>query len=130
MAKGACCQARDWIGDFRSYALAWGLPTVALVATAFAPPPIRTPVWFISLVWMGAACLLNARRCGRTHCHLTGPFFLVMATAVLLHGVGLLSLGRYGWMWLGATTAVGAALLWSVSEALLGRYLHHRARLP
>ena len=95
-----------------------------------APPPIRTPAWVLFLVWMGAACLANARRCGRTHCHLTGPFFLVMAAAVLAHGAGLLPLGRYGWAWLGATTAAGAALLWSASEALLGRYLPRRARSP
>ena len=129
MAENACGQARDWVGDFRSYALAWGLPTVALVVTVFAPPPVRTLVWPISLVWMGAACLANARRCGRTHCHLTGPFFLVMAMAVLSYGVGLLPLGPRGWTWLGATIAAGTALLWPVSEALVGRYLGRRARL-
>jgi hypothetical protein len=132
MADGARCQAKDWVGDARSYALAWGLPAVALIATAFAPPPIRTAAWLVSLVWMGAACLANARRCGRTHCHLTGPFFLVMAAAVLSHCVGLLSLGPHGWTWLGVAIAAGTALLWFVSEALLGRYLRHghEARSP
>jgi hypothetical protein len=45
MAEHACCQARDWVGDFRSYALAWGLPTVALVVTVFVSPPVRTLIW-------------------------------------------------------------------------------------
>ena len=124
MARDACCRAKDWVSDVRGYVLAWGLPTVALVGTAFAPPWIRTPAWLIALVWMGTACLANARRCGRTHCYLTGPFFLVMAMAVLLHGYGLLPLGTHGWMWLGATIAGGTALLWIASEGLLGRYLH------
>jgi hypothetical protein len=62
MAEHACCQARDWVGDFRSYALAWGLPTVALVVTVFVSPPVRTLIWPISLAWMGTACLANARR--------------------------------------------------------------------
>src|SRR5262245_42385267 len=115
MAEDACCWAKDWVGDARSYVFAWGLPTVALVATAFAPPPIRTPAWLIALVWMGTACLANARRCGRTHCHLTGPFFLVMAVTVLLNGVDLLPLGPHGWRWLGAVTAAGTALLWFIS---------------
>lgn len=128
MTKNACCQGRDWVGYFRSYALAWGLPTVALVVTVFVPPPVRTLIWPISLGWMGTACLANARRCGRTHCRLTGPFFLLMAAAVLSYGVGLLPLGRHGWTWLGATIAMGTALLWSISEALLGRYLPRRAR--
>ena len=61
---------------------------------------------------------------GRTHCYLTGPFFLVMAMAVLLHGYGLVPLGPHGWIWLGAVAAVGTALLWTASEGLLGRYLH------
>ena len=67
MAENACCQARDWVGDFRGYALAWGLPTVALVATVFAAPPVRALVWSISLVWMSAACLASphfSRRVG------------------------------------------------------------------
>jgi hypothetical protein len=128
MAEGACCQGRDWIGGFRSYTLAWGLPAIALVATAFAPPSIRAWVWLISLVWMGTACLVNAHRCGRTHCHFTGPFFLLMAPAALLHGFELLPLGRYGWTWLGATIAVGAALLWFATEALWGRYLQYQSR--
>ena len=127
MAADAYCRTKDWVGDVRSYVLAWGLPTVALVATAFAPPSIRTPAWLIALVWMGAACLANARRCDRTHCYLTGPFFLVMAMAVLLHGAGLVPLGTHGWMWLGATITGGAALLWTASEGLLGRYSHRKA---
>ena len=124
MAQDTCRRANDWVSDVRGYALAWGLPAVALVGTAFAPPWIRTPTWPIVLVWMGMACIANARRCGRTHCYLTGPFFLVMAMAVLLHGYGLVPLGPHGWIWLGAVTAVGTALLWTASEALLGRYLN------
>ena len=50
----------------------------------------------------------------------------LMATAVLLHGYGLVALGPHGWIWLGAVTALGTALLWTASEGLLGRYLHRR----
>jgi hypothetical protein len=117
------CRAGDWVSDRRSYALAWGLPTGALLAAVFAPPPIRALVCSAALVWMGAACLINARRCGRTHCHFTGPFFLLSAVAVLAHGLGLLSLGPNGWTWLGATVVIGTALLWFASEALGGQYL-------
>ena len=113
----------------RSYLLAWGLPTMVLVGTAFAPDTIRTPAWLIALAWMGTACLANARRCGRTHCYFTGPFFLVMAAAVALKSAGLLALGANGWTWLGATIAGGTALLWAVSEGLLGRSLHREAGL-
>ena len=108
MAEDACCRAKDWVGDVRSYVLAGACRPSSWSATAFAPPWIRTPTWPIALVWMGTACLANARRCGRTHCYLTGPFFLVMAMAVLLHGYGLVPLGPHGWIWLGAVTAVEA----------------------
>jgi hypothetical protein len=43
------------------------------------------------------ACLLNARRCARTHCYLTGPFFLILAGIALLYDIGNLSLGATGW---------------------------------
>jgi hypothetical protein len=32
---------------------------------------------------MGVACIVNALRCGRVHCYLTGPFFLLMAVIAL-----------------------------------------------
>jgi len=46
---------------------------------------------------MGVACLLNALRCGRTHCYVTGPFFLILAGVALLYRIGILPLGARGW---------------------------------
>ncbi len=59
----------------------WGVPLAAIVATAIldVAPLTRTLVWTVSLVWVGAACLANAWRSGRVHCHATGPFFLLLA---------------------------------------------------
>ena len=74
------------------------------------------------LLWMGGACLANARRCGRTHCRVTGPFFLMMAAAVVAFATGLLGLGRNGWSILGGITAVGVIGLWLGSERWWGRY--------
>lgn len=43
----------------------------------------RHPVLFllgaVACVVMGVACLVNAARCHRLHCYLTGPYFLLMA---------------------------------------------------
>ncbi len=64
----------DWAGNTGAFALAWVLPVAAMVAAVFAPAPIRTVIWVVSLVWMGTACLANASRCGRLHCYFTGPF--------------------------------------------------------
>ena len=80
-------------------------------------------VWTIALTWMGAACLINASRCGRTHCYLTGPFFLVMAVLSVLHGFDLVSLGDYGWLWLGLSLVViGGGLLWLLPERIWGKF--------
>ncbi len=32
---------------------------------------------------MGVACLVNAARCGRLHCYLTGPYFLLLAVGAM-----------------------------------------------
>ena len=72
---------------------------------------------------MGVACVANAARCGRTHCYLTGPFFLAIGGG---HGgprdrrdLG----GQPRWLWIGAAIAVGTVVLWIVPERLFGRFL-------
>jgi hypothetical protein len=60
---------------------------------------------------MGVACLVNAMRCGRVHCYITGPFFLAMAAATLLYGLGVLPLGGSGWNLIGLTVLAGAVAL-------------------
>ena len=82
-----CCEAdnrsrRDWVSNRQLYTALWGVPSWALVAGIFLPPPVRAVVWTIALAWKGLACLANARQCGRTHCYFTGPFFLIMALLV------------------------------------------------
>lgn len=85
---------QDWVASSRTYTIAWGIPTAALVVGILLPAPARTIIWSTALIWMGAACILNALRCGRLHCYLTGPFFLLMAAATLLHGFEVRLLSR------------------------------------
>ncbi len=115
-------ERRDWVSGAASYVLAWGLPSAAMVAAIWAAPGLRAVVWAAALVWMGTACLVNARRCGRVHCRFTGPFFLVMALVVALHGLGAIPLGPRGWAWIGIAIALGTAAIWILSERLWGRY--------
>jgi len=97
MSKSVSEQQQDWVGTTRSFTLAWGLPILVIVASAFAENPLRTLVWAAALAWMGTACLLNARRCGRTHCRYTGPYYLLLTIPVVLHGTQVVSLGAHGW---------------------------------
>ena len=82
----------------------------------------RTLIWSASLLIMGAGCIANAVRCGRTHCYLTGPFFLLMGLATALYGLGILPLGSNGWNLIGLTTLLGGVILGCVPEIFLGKY--------
>jgi len=112
----------DLLGTARSSLLAWGLPFGAMLLAISLLGAPKTVVWTLALAWMGSACLINARRCGRVHCRYTGPFLLAMILPVLGHGNGLVLLGENGWLWLGLVTGGGMAAIWWSSERLLGRY--------
>src|SRR5882757_3998958 len=118
---GACPTptSKDWAGDKRTFVMLWGLPSGAILAAAFLGPIPRTIIWTVMLLWMGGACVANARRCNRTHCRFTGPFLILMAALVVGYAVGLLPLGRYGWDLLEGIIFAGSAILWWGSERVL-----------
>src|SRR5262245_57516377 len=76
----------------------WWIPQAAIATALLAPVQTRVAVWVAALIWIGAACLWNARRCGRTHCRYTGPFYLAMIAPTLAAA------------WVGAPMAVWLAL--------------------
>jgi hypothetical protein len=116
------CPDGDWAGDWRSFGVFWGLPAAVMVAAALLDPALRGAVWTAMLLWMGGACVANARRCGRTHCRFTGPFLLLMAGLVAGHALGLLPLGGNGWSLLAAAIVLGSGVLWLASEQIWGRF--------
>jgi len=118
------CKSRDILSSWwRVFILYW-LPAIAIVVAG--APAIssgwRTVVWTVALATMGVACIVNALRCGRVHCYLTGPFFLLMALIALSYGLGILHLGGNGWNLLGLLTLIGAIALWCLPEMFLGKY--------
>ena len=123
---GAKGTEKDWAGNWISLAGLWGLPAIAMLIGMLLDPLPRAVIWSAALVWMGAACIANARRCGRTHCRFTGPFYLVMAALVLAHVAGALPIGEHGWAILGAVTVVGTAVLWWASERVWGVFWPRR----
>ena len=78
--------SRDWLSSKRTNLLAWWIPLAIMLAGLFFPVSLQTGAWLIALAWMGAACMLNARRCNRTHCRYTGPYFLLMIVPVMALG--------------------------------------------
>lgn len=103
--------------------LIWIVPAVILGITAGIGGMVAALTWPPLLVFMGGACLVNARRCGRLHCYFTGPFFFLLAALSLLYGLGLLPLGPHGWPWLSGSFLVGACVLICVPEWLFGKYV-------
>jgi len=113
--------ATDWTSGFGG-CMTFGIPAAILLISPTIGTRYLVVVWPALLTFMGVACLLNARRCGRTHCYATGPFFLILAVVALLYGIGIVPLGARGWSTLSATFAIGGLTLCCVPEWLLGRY--------
>src|SRR5262249_32039749 len=88
----------------------------------FVPVPVRTVIWIIGLIWMGTACVLNAKRCGRTHCRYTGPYYLAMIAPTFVLGSGIVTVGIYGWFVLTCVILLGSKLIWWMTERAWGRF--------
>jgi hypothetical protein len=114
--------SRDWLGSRRSTLFAWWIPLAAIIAGLFVPVSLRTAGWVIALGWMGAACMLNARRCSRTHCRYTGPYYLALIVPVLALGYGYITVGLLGWVCLGVIILGGSGLMWWATERTWGKF--------
>ena len=123
-SSASTCKSRDILSSrWRVFLLYW-LPAIAIVVAG--APAIsngwRTVVWTVALATMAVACIVNALRCGRVHCYVTGPFFLLMALVALSYGLGILHLGGNGWNLLGLIGLIGALALWYLPEMFFGKY--------
>jgi hypothetical protein len=125
-AGTACCprtaEAADWLANTRTNALAWWLPQLAVIGALLAPMSARVGVWTVSLAWMGTACILNSRRCGRTHCRYTGPYYLAMIVPVIVFGVASASIPFAGWVALAAVILLGSKGIWWATERAWGKF--------
>jgi hypothetical protein len=120
MANDTVHPSRDWLGSAHTNLLAWWIPQAAMVAGLFVPIPIRTTIWIVALIWMGTACLLNARRCNRTHCRYTGPYYLAMSVPVL--ALAPVSAAFYVWVILAGLILLGSTLIWWATELAWGKF--------
>lgn len=67
---GGDCARRDLVGGWSAFVL-WCVPA-ALILAGILWPAARGALWIPSFTIMGVAYLVNARGCGRLHCHITG----------------------------------------------------------
>ena len=127
MANAPTQTSRDWLGSVHTSLLAWWMPKAAIVAGLFVPASFRAVIWIIALIWMGTACILNARRCNRTHCRYTGPYYLAMIVPVMAFAAGLVTVGILGWVCLGVIMLGGSGLIWWATDGHGGSSLSMRA---
>lgn len=101
-------------------ACVWWVPQAGIVATLYAPISIRVVVWTIVLSWTGAACIFNAVRSGRVHCHYTGPFYLMLVAPTLL--AGFAGAPTAVWFTLASVILIGGKAIWWLSERSWGAF--------
>jgi hypothetical protein len=122
MSNAPARPSADWLGSSRTNLLAWGLPEGAIVVGLLVEPPLRATVWVIALAWMGVACMLNARRCRRTHCRFTGPYYLAMILPVLAFALGAVAVNFNGWLALGFFILLVGKIIWWATERAWGKF--------
>ncbi len=111
------CSKRDLLAS-RLALLLWYLPAALIVIGMFSAD-LRPWLWIPSFALMGLGCVANARRCGRLHCHVTGPLFLLGAIAT---GLDALAIAAIGWKVIGGVAMLGTLVTYGV-EWVRGKYL-------
>jgi hypothetical protein len=96
----------------------WGVPKGMLVVGIFWSEA-RGWLWVPALLVAGMACVVNAARCGRLHCYLTGPLYLLAALAMVLSSLRIVSLH---WGWIFAAVVTGMVLAYTL-EGIRGKYV-------
>src|SRR5713226_9209640 len=86
--------------------LVWRLPEALFILGIFWRGA-RVWLWVPCLTVAGLACTVNARRCGRRHCFITGPLYLLGALASLLNALSVVSIP---WSWIPVAMVAGTAL--------------------
>ena len=119
MSEQACsrrCRS-DLVGSRAGWFI-WGVPTFHFLLGA-GWGTARAWLWVPSLAVAGSACVANASRCGRSHCFVTGPLFLLGALATLLDATGLVAID---WRWVGIAIVAGTAGGYGL-EWIRGKYV-------
>lgn len=125
-AQPAAGRDRDLSQRPVNFMVGWGIPILAIVSTNFVRGilPFEAIILVLAgaFVWMGIGCLVNARRCKRRHCYLSGPLLLAGAAGILLVGFDVVDLGRDGLNYViwGTFLLVGLTF---IPEIIWGRYV-------
>ena len=111
----------DLVRNPVSALLWWCVPLGLAFSTNLFSPTVRTAavVWALVFAWMGAGCVLNALRCHRLHCYISGPAFFLGALAAALIAAGVLGPHAIGNV---VSLTLGAALVSFIPELVWRKY--------
>jgi hypothetical protein len=97
--------------------LLWCIPVVALIA-GLNWEKARPMLWIPAFLIMAAACIANAARCGRRHCYVTGPVYLLAAVYVALSASNLAPMRPGVFL----CVVLGITVIACLAEGPFGRY--------
>jgi hypothetical protein len=102
----------------------WCLPLGIGVAASYlaVAPRAAALVWMVLFGWMATGCTLNALRCHRLHCYISGSAFFLGAAALAFLAAGIALLGSHSLNNIVAIT-LATALLSFVPEMIWRKYL-------
>ncbi len=120
-SMGRTCGEHDFARRRIAWVL-WGVPAAMFVVGGLVDPVRRMLLWTPAFVVAGVACVVNAAECGRVHCYVTGPLYLLAAVATVLTGATLVTLH---WSWIGYSV-IGGTVVAYVPERIRGAYVVSR----
>jgi hypothetical protein len=111
-----CCKSSDLLFSWKAILL-WCLPVIALIVGSYWQQG-RLILWIPAFLVMGVACLVNAGRCGRVHCYITGPlsFFAIGYVTLSEFHVVPMDAGYF------LDSILGISIVAFLIEIPLGRY--------
>jgi hypothetical protein len=98
----------DWARQPLSVCLWWGLPVTIGASASLLHLSFRADAGLCAVLflWMATGCLLNAMRCHRLHCYISGPVLLVGAIFAALTAADVIQVSLRTF-----DNAVGATLI-------------------
>jgi hypothetical protein len=90
------CEQQDLVRT-PSFLWIWCLPAALIIFTIIAwhahwfTITVAGLLFTIGTVWIGVACYINGRGCGRTHCKIDGTLLPLLALAGLLNLLGIMT---------------------------------------
>jgi hypothetical protein len=87
-------ETKDLVRQPLAFCFWWGLPLLIGASVRLLHLPFRAGAGICALLfaWMAAGCILNALRCRRVHCYVSGPVLLLGAAMAALVAFGALDL--------------------------------------